>query len=163
MRVEAGSSSAVRVRNRRRARARRLLFERIAVLVAITAVVGVLLGLVFAGSPDRIAAGVRIAGVNVGGLTVGEATAKLEARSRALAGKPVAFTAAGRTWRLRPASLGVEVDWNASVKLALRQGNGFAPFRGLRRIGVRMFGADVSPPTQVWERALDYELLRMSR
>jgi vancomycin resistance protein YoaR len=163
LRVEAGSSSAVRVRSRRRARARRLLVERIAVLVAITAVVGVLLGLVFAGSPDRIAAGVRIAGVNVGGLTVGEATAKLEARARALAGKPVVFTAAGRTWRLRPASLGVEVDWGAAVKLALHQGDGFAPFRGLRRIGVRMFGADVSPPTQVWERALDYELSRMSR
>jgi vancomycin resistance protein YoaR len=28
---------------------------------------------------------------------------------------------------------------------------------------VRVFGADVSPPTRVWERALNYELTRMSR
>ena len=163
LRVEAGSSSAVRVRSRRRARARRLLAQRLAALLAGLSAVGILLGLAFAGSPDRIAAGVSIAGVNVGGLTVGEATAKLERRARALARTPVAFTAGGRTWRIRPTNLGVRVDWNAAVKLALRQGNGFAPFRGLRRIGVRMFGADVSPPTQVWERALDYELLRMSR
>jgi vancomycin resistance protein YoaR len=140
-----------------------VLAERIAVLAAIMAAVGVFLGLAFAGSPDRIAAGVRIAGVNVGGLTAGEATAKLEARARALARKPVIFTAAGHTWRIRPGNLGVEVDWNAAAGIALHQGDGFAPFRGLRRIGVRMFGADVSPPTQVWEQALDYELGRMSR
>jgi len=140
-----------------------LLLERIAALAALAAVAGVLLGLAFAGSPERIAAGVRVAGVNVGGLTAGQAAAKLEARARSLSGRPVVFTAGGRTWRLRPANLGVEVDWDAAVKLALRHGNGFAPFRGLRRIGVRVFGADVSPPTRVWERALDYELLRMSR
>jgi len=40
---------------------------------------------------------------------------------------------------------------------------GFAPLRGFRRLGVRVFGADVSPPTRVWSRALDYELTRMSR
>ncbi len=163
LRVEAGSSGAVRIRNRRRGRSRRLLIERTAVLAALAAVAGVLLGLAFAGSPDTIAAGVRVAGVDVGGLTADQATAKLEARARALRGRRVVFTAGGRTWRLRPASLGVEVDWDAAVKLALRHGNGFAPFRGLRRIGVRMFGADVSPPTRVWQRALDYELLRMSR
>ncbi len=140
-----------------------MLLERIAALAALAAVAGVLLGLAFAGSPERIAAGVRVAGVNVGGLTDGQAAAKLEARARSLSGRPVVFTAGGRTWRLRPANLGVEVDWDAAVKLALRHGNGFAPFRGLRRIGVRVFGADVSPPTRVWERALDYELLRMSR
>ncbi len=140
-----------------------MLLERIAALAALAAVAGVLLGLAFAGSPERIAAGVRVAGVNVGGLTAGQAAAKLEARARSLSGRPVVFTAGGRTWRLRPANLGVEVDWDAAVKLALRHGNGFAPFRGLRRIGVRVFGADVSPPTRVWERALDYELLRMSR
>ena len=161
--MEAGSSRAVRVRRRRRTRSRRLRAERIAVVAAIAAAVGIFFGLAFAGSPDRIAAGVRIAGVNVGGLTVGEAAAKLEARARAAARKPVVFTAGGRTWRLRPGNLGVEVDWNAAVTIALHHGDGFAPFRGFRRIGVRMFGADVSPPTQVWKRALDYELRRMSR
>jgi Putative peptidoglycan binding domain len=162
LRAEAGSSSAVRVR-KRRARSRRLLAERAAVLAAVTAAVGILMGLAFAGSPDRIAAGVRVAGVNVGGLTLDQAAVKLERRARVLADVPVTFSAGSRTWRLRPASLGVKVDWHAAVRIALHQGDGFAPFRGFRRIGVRMFGADVSPPTQVWERALDYELLRISR
>ena len=126
-------------------------------------IAGVVLGLAFAGSPDRIAAGVRIAGVDVGGLTPGEATAKLEAKARAVASVPVTFTAEGHSWKLRATNLGVEADWPAAVKLAQRDGQGFAPFRGLRRIGVRVFGADVTPPTRVWKQALAVELARMSR
>ncbi|HSD78669.1 MAG TPA: VanW family protein [Solirubrobacteraceae bacterium] len=137
--------------------------QRLAVLAVVAVVGGVVLGLVFAGSPSRIAAGVRIDGVNVGGLTASEARAKLERRSAALAQVPVTFTAAGHEWRLRPASLGVETEWNAAVKLALDQGDGLAPIRGFRRLGVRVFGADVSPPTRVLEKALAYELVRMSR
>ncbi len=134
-----------------------------AALAIVGAAGGALVGFLFAGSPDRIAAGVRVAGINVGGLTAQEATAKLERQARAAAQVPVAFTAAGNTWRLRPVNFGVEVDWDAAVKLALRHGGGLGPFRGLRRIGVRVFGADVSPPTRVLERSLDYELGRMSR
>ena len=126
-------------------------------------VAGALLGFVFAGSPDRIAAGVTVAGVNVGGLTASEATRKLERQARATSQIPVVFTAAGHTWQLRPGNLGVEADWGAAVKLAMRHGGGLGPFRGLRRIGVRVFGADVSPPTRVYERSLNYELARMSR
>jgi vancomycin resistance protein YoaR len=137
--------------------------QRLLALAALAVTGGVLLGLAFAGSPDRIAAGVRIAGVNVGGLTAGDAIARLEARSHRVAGVPVVFTAGGHRWRLRPAHLGVAADWRAAVKLAQRHGNGFGPFRGLRRIDVRVFGADVSPPTRVWKRALKYELARMSR
>ncbi len=160
--MEAGSS-AVRVRDRRRARARRLRAQRLLALTALVVATGVGLGLAFAGSPDRIAAGVRVAGVDVGGLTSGQAVAKLEARARAVAPVPVVFDAGGHRWRLRPGNLGVEVDWAAAVKLAQQHGDGFGPFRGLRRIGVRVFGADVSPPTRVWVRALNYELTRMSR
>jgi vancomycin resistance protein YoaR len=101
--------------------------------------------------------------VNVGGLTASQATAKLERQAGAVAQVPVVFTAAGHTWRLRPANLGVEADWNAAAKLALQQGDGLGPLRGLRRIGVRFFGADVSPPTRVLERSLDYEVARMAR
>ena len=133
-------------------------------MLAVVAVAGgAVLGFVFAGSPGRIAAGVTIDGVNVGGLTASEARAKLEARAAALAQVPVIFTAAGHEWRLRPASLGVGTDWNAAVKLALDQGDGLAPIRGFRRIGVRVFGAEVSPPTRVLEKALAYEIARMSR
>lgn len=159
--MEAGSS-AVRVRKRRRARSRRLLIQRLLALTAVIVVAGVALGLAFAGSPGRIADGATVAGVDVGGLTAGEATAKLEARARAVASVPVVFTAGGHRWRLRPGNLGVEADWAAAVKLAEQHGDGFAPLRGFRRLGMRVFGTDVSPPTRVWSRALDYELTRMS-
>jgi vancomycin resistance protein YoaR len=162
LRVEAGSS-AVRVRKRRRARSRRLLIQRLLALTTVVVFAGVVLGLAFAGSPGRIADGVTVAGVDVGGLTAGEATAKLTARAQAVSNVPVIFAAGGHRWRLRPGNLGVEADWAAAVKLAEQHGDGFAPLRGFRRLGVRVFGADVSPPTRVWSRALNYELTRMNR
>ncbi len=137
--------------------------QRLVVLAIVAAVGGVVLGFIFAGSPDRIAAGVRIDGVNVGGLTAGEARAKLERRANVLAEVPVIFTAGGRKWRLRPVSLGVQADWGAAVKLAVDQGSGVGPIRGFRRIGVRVFGADVSPPTRVLERALVFEVGKMAK
>jgi vancomycin resistance protein YoaR len=137
--------------------------QRLAVLGVVAVVGGAVLGFVFAGSPSRIAAGVSIDGVNVGGLTAADARAKLEARSAELAQVPITFTAGGHEWRLRPVSLGVETDWNAAVKLALDQGDGLAPIRGFRRLGVRVFGAEVSPPTRVLEKALAYEVGRIGK
>jgi vancomycin resistance protein YoaR len=139
-----------------------LLVQRLLALIAVVAIGGVVLGLAFSGSPARIAGGVQVAGVSVGGLTSDEATARLEARAREVANIPVTFTAEGHTWRLRPSNLGVEADWAAAVKLAQQQGEGVPPLRGLRRVGIRFFGADVSPPTRVWQRALRFELARMS-
>jgi vancomycin resistance protein YoaR len=162
LRVEAGTG-AVRVRDRRRSRSRKLLLQRLAVLGVVAVVGGAVLGFVFAGSPSRIASGVSIDGVDVGGLTAAEARAKLEAQSAQLAQVPVTFTAGGHEWRLKPVSLGVETDWNAAVKLALDQGDGLAPIRGFRRLGVRVFGADVSPPTRVLENALAFEVGRMGK
>ena len=162
LRVEAGTS-AVRVRRRRRGRLRRRLVQRLLALAGIVTILGVLLGFAFAGSSDKIAGGVRVDGVDVGGLTRGEATAKLEAKARSVSHVPVVFTARGLSWRIRPVSLGVEADWAAAVKLAEEHGDGFGPFRGFRRIGVRVFGADVSPPTRVWSRALNLELARIGR
>ena len=121
-----------------------------------------LVGLAFAGSPDRIAEGVRIAGVDVGGLTKGEAIARLEARSRAVANVPVVFTANGRRWRASPNDLGVQAQWKAAVERAQSEGEGFAPWRGLRRVSIRLMGSDVTPPAHVWKRALDYKVARMS-
>ena len=140
-----------------------MLAQRLVVLAIVAAVGGAVLGFIFAGSPSRIAAGVKIEGIDVGGLTAGEARTKLERRADALAQVPVTFTAAGHEWQLRPVSLGVQADWNAAVKLALDQGDGVGPIRGFRRIGVRVFGADVSPPTRVLERALVFEVGRMAK
>ena len=137
--------------------------QRLAVLGVVAVVGGAVLGFIFAGSPSRIASGVSIDGIDVGGLTAAEARAKLEAQSAELAQVPVTFTAGGHEWRLKPVSLGVETDWNAAVKLALDQGDGLAPIRGFRRLGVRVFGADVSPPTRVLENALAFEVGRMGK
>jgi vancomycin resistance protein YoaR len=127
------------------------------------AAAGGLFGLAFAGSPAKIAAGVRIAGVDVGGMSASEARLTLEARSRSLERVPVTFTAGGKRWRLKPRQLGISVDWKHAVAAAARQGGGVAPLRGFRRFEVRVFGADVAPPVRVYRAALDYELGLIAR
>ncbi len=124
-------------------------------------VVLVLLGFVFAGSSDRLAAGTRIAGVDVGGLSPHDARTLLERRAERLAEVPVTFTAAGRTWKLTPKRLGVVVDWAAAVRAAEDQGDGFAPVRGYKRIELRLFAGDVKPSVRVYDAALAYELGRV--
>jgi vancomycin resistance protein YoaR len=120
------------------------------------AVVGVALGLAFAGSPAKLAGGVQIAGVDVGGLTAAEARASLERRFAALQGEPVTFVAGTRRFDLTPAQLGIDVDWAAAVETARREGEGFGPVRGFRRLHTRIFGADIVPATQVSSAALAY-------
>jgi vancomycin resistance protein YoaR len=125
--------------------------------------VGALLGFAFAGSTAKLPAGARVAGVSVSGLDADEARGRLERRADRLRHVPVEFRAAGRTWKIRPSELGVEVDWGAGVEAARRQGEGFGPFRGLRRIGVRVFGTDIHPPTEVYEPALDFTVGELAR
>src|SRR4029077_14409607 len=89
-------------RDRRRRRARVRLLWQWSLLVGGRVLVGaVVLGLAFAGSPERLPAGSQIAGVDVSGLTAGQARSLLEQRSRSLANVPVLFTAAGKRWRVK--------------------------------------------------------------
>jgi vancomycin resistance protein YoaR len=132
-------------------------------LVAGALAVALALGLLFAGSPAKLAEGVRIAGVDVGGMTSGEARRLLERRAVQLSKVPVVFTDGTQTFRIRPEQLGVEVDWGAAVASAGREGQGFGPFRGLKRLKVRLFPADLAPPTSVYEGALDYKLTLLAR
>jgi vancomycin resistance protein YoaR len=132
---------------------RRLLF--LALSVVATAVV---LGLVFAGSPTTLAGGVTIDGVDVGGMDANDARRLLETRSAAMARRPVVFVAGGKRFAIRPAELGVEPEWKAAVDAAQRQGDGFGPLRGFKRLDVQVFGADVTPPTRVLNGALGYKL-----
>jgi vancomycin resistance protein YoaR len=120
------------------------------------------LGLAFAGSPSRLASGVQIAGVDVGGKTPRQARSILEGRANALASVPVTFRVGSRTWELQPRHLGIRVDWGAAVDAVRSQGNGFAPLRGFRRLDLRFFGADVAPPTQVYDAALEAKLNQIS-
>jgi vancomycin resistance protein YoaR len=144
-------------------RARRSpVVRNLVVLVLAVAGVCVALGLVFAGSPTRLASGVRIDGVDVGGMEVQDAKRLLERRSAALAHRPVVFVAGGRRFAVAPATLGVVPDWDAAVEDARRQGDGFGPLRGFRRLDVQVFGADVTPPVSVLRGALGYELARIA-
>jgi vancomycin resistance protein YoaR len=156
------SSGLVRARGKTRAQRRRLV-QRASILAALLALAGIALGLAFAGSPTRLAAGVRIAGIDVGGMRPGEARALLEHRAQALEQVPVTFRAAGQSWHLTPHELGVRVDWHGAIEAARREGRGFGPFRGFRRLDMRVFGADVEPSMQAYEPALQYELGRIAQ
>ncbi len=150
-------------RSRRRRPRTRLVWQWSLLAATLFVGVGALLGFAFAGSTAKLPAGARIAGVPVSGLDADEARARLERRADRLRHVPVEFRTAGRTWKIRPSALGVEVDWGAGVEAARRQGDGFAPLRGFRRLGVRVFGADIHPPTEVYEPALEYFVSKLAR
>jgi vancomycin resistance protein YoaR len=141
----------------RRARSR-LLWQALAAAVAVALALAALFGAVFAGSPSKIPAGVTIAGVSVGGMTPSAAQKLLERRAAALENVPVTFFSGSKRWKITPQRLGVEADWAAAVDAARRQGEGLGPLRGFQRVRVRVFGADISPPAQVYEPALEYQL-----
>jgi len=132
-------------------------------VVGLLLVGSLLLGLAFAGSPERLPAGSQIAGVDVSGLTPGQAQALLEKKSRDLANDPVVFTAEGKSWRVRPSAVVVDVDWDAAVQAAQRQGEGFGPVRGLKRLGVRVFGGEVAPTSRVYQYAVTAYISRFAR
>jgi vancomycin resistance protein YoaR len=136
--------------------------QRTSVIVGIAVLVVIVVGLVFAGSPSRLATGVSIAGVDVGGKTPKQARQILQARADALAADPVTFRVGSRSWKFEPRRLGISVDWGAAVDAVRRQGQGFGPLRGFRRLDLRFFGADVAPPTQVYDAALQQKLDEIS-
>ena len=113
-----------------------------------------LIGLAFAGSPDRIATGVEIAGIDVGGLTSAQARQKLEKASAKLTWVPVKFIARDKRFEVAPAQLGILVDWDAAVAIARRDGNGVGPLRGFKRLEMRLFGNQIKPSTKLSPPAL---------
>jgi vancomycin resistance protein YoaR len=157
----AASSSAVRTR--RRASAWGRFWPRFFLLAAIAALITVGLGLVFAGSPDKLANGTRIAGIDVGGLTPKHARQLLEHRSERVSRVPVVFTAGGKRFSLTPRQLGVEVDWATAVANARKQGDGFGFVRGYRRLELEFFPQDLVPPIRAYDAALTYELELLAR
>ncbi len=118
----------------------------------------VLVGFAFAGSEARLAAGVHVAGVDVGGLTTREARRLLQARAEQVERVPIVFTVGEQQFPIKASSLGVEADWQAALRTAASEGEGFGPVRGFKRLQTRFFGAEISPPVQAYTTALDYKL-----
>jgi vancomycin resistance protein YoaR len=155
--------AAIRTMPARRRKSARLRVLRYGLFAAAAlAVVLVGIGFAFSGSSSSLPAGARVAGVNVGGLSPSEAQKVLEQRALELRRVPVSFAAKGRRFAIRPGTLALEVDWAAAVEAARREGEGFGPVQGFRRIGVRVFGTEVSPAVDVYEPALERELGRIA-
>jgi vancomycin resistance protein YoaR len=133
------------------------------VSLALLAILVALIGLAFAGSSARIAEGVAIAGVDVGGLTQNEARDRLERRFAAVARVPIVFAAGEQRFPIKATTLSVEADWASALDTAAREGQGFGPVRGFRRLQARFFGAEISPPVQAYARALDYKVDGIAR
>ena len=124
--------------------------------------VGLLLGLAFAGSREQLAEVPRIAGVGVGGLTQRQAVAELEQRFSVVADDPIEFSAGAETFTFAANQLGVDPDWRGAVRAADRAGDGFGPIRGFRRLHTRFFGAEGHPRLAVSNAALEFALDRMA-
>ncbi len=154
------SSSAQRKRRKRR-RTRRSLFFLVPALIALSLIAVV--GIGFAGSSDRVPAGVEIAGVNVGGLTSAQARRKLEQTATKLSWVPVEFRAAGKRFNIAPAQLGVQIDWSAAIDIARHDGDALGPLRGFKRLEMRFFGANLVPPVRHSPQALNLLLSRIAR
>ena len=120
--------------------------------------VAVLLGLAFAGSPQELAKGTEVAGVDVGGLTQQDAVELLSGRFAEVVAVPVALVADEERFSFAANQLGVEPDWRGAVAAAAREGDGFGPIRGFRRIQTRFFGAEIYPRIAVSDSALEFAL-----
>jgi vancomycin resistance protein YoaR len=167
MRAEAGIDP---IRRGRSAPARRDWLRlvrrgaKVAGLTILAILVGLLaVGVVFAGSADRVAGGVTIAGMDVGGLRAQEAEERLAARALRVAAVPVAFRAGGRNWPIAPQQIALRVDWAKAVQAGLDEGDGPIPLRGLKRVQLRLFGTNVEPTAAYEQETLDKRLAAIAR
>jgi vancomycin resistance protein YoaR len=134
----------------------------LAALVALVALLGVLIGLAFAGSSRVLAEGTHVAGIDVGGMTTEQAVDRLDSSFAEVRRDPVTFGAGDDTFAFAANQLGVDPDWRGAVAAAARAGDGFGPIRGFRRLHTRFFGAEILPRVAVSDAALEFALDRMA-
>ncbi len=166
MQAESWTNEArlAQLRVRRQQAARRRTVRRAGLAaVGAAAVTLVAVAFVYAGSPNTLPAGVTIAGVDVAGLSSTEAVQRLEKREASLRGVPLTVEVDERTYEVRPADLGLDIDWRAAVAEAQRKTDGVRPLRGLRRLGTWVFGAEVTPGATVSPTALARVLAPMTK
>ncbi|HET8606245.1 MAG TPA: VanW family protein [Gaiellaceae bacterium] len=147
---------------RRRSRASAPRWSRPAAVLAALLGAAAVLGIVFAGSSQRLAGGTRIDGIDVGGLTSKQAVRLLESRFGEVQRIPVAFSAGGRTFHLRADLLGVRPDFSAAVAAARESADGFGPVRGYKRLGLRFFSEERQPKIRFWDQALGLKVAQLA-
>ena len=139
----AASSTAVRTRRRVSAGAR--IWVRLAVLRSSRALIVVALGLVFAGSPAKLAQGTRIAGLDVGGPDTGRGRRGCSSGGRRASRDRPGHLHGGRQERSgsRRAGSASQADWaTRPSRTPHRTGAGFGLVRGYRRLGLEFFPQD---------------------
>src|SRR5207237_9121489 len=99
---------------------------------------GIRLGLAVAGSPTRLADGVRVADVDVGGMTPGQAADLLQRRWSAVENVPVEFRVGHQSWQLSARLLGIRPNWRGAVDAVRRPGEGRGPLRAFRPLHPRL-------------------------
>ncbi len=146
----------------RRRRSRRIAVRRAVLAVGVVVLLALASFTLFAGSPTRLPEGTTVGGLDVGGMELASARDTLEAKSGALAHKPIEFVVGGHTFALTPSQLGIRPDWAGAVRAAADAGDGFAPVRGLKRVQARIFGSDVRPRVDVYPSAVRYTVARIA-
>src|SRR2546425_3971298 len=161
LRAEAGVSRYSSLRRNRQARAR--VAKRVGFSLAFVLAVFLGVGFAFAGSGGRIADGVKVNGVDVGGLSSSEAEHRLSQVAVQFARRPLAVHVGKRTFRVTPSQLGVDPDWHAAVASASAKGGGFGPFRGYRRLYLRISPPDITPLPRASQASVDAWLAWVAR
>ena len=159
--VEAATDTLLNERRQRQARLRKARRVAVAALVGLLAT-AVAVGFAYAGSAGSIPGGVRVAGVAIGGMPADDAVRALQQQSRRLADRPLTFVAGGQRFEFTARQLGVTVDWRAAVATARRDGDGFGPVRGFRRLLLRLSGQDVPPPISAYDATVASALRAMA-
>ncbi|MBM3678645.1 MAG: hypothetical protein FJW96_12305, partial [Actinobacteria bacterium] len=88
--------------------------RRAAAVLILLLVVALSVGFGFAGSNDRLAAGMTVGEMDVAGREAKAVVSDLEAREERLRREPVVFVAGERKLRLSASQLGVDADWHAA-------------------------------------------------
>ena len=159
--VTAGVSTARR--SERRHRATRSAVRRVGLLGGHLACGVAVVGLAFADRRRRLAEGTTVAGHDIGGLTADEAARRSRPRPRGSSAHRSPSPPPGARGRLPRASSAFGSTGSTAVRVAAQEGDGFRPVRGLRRLQVRFFGAEVAPSASSFASVLDYEVASIAR
>src|SRR5262249_36532035 len=105
----------------------------------------------------------KIDGVDVGGLRPAAAERVLSQRAAQLAERSIPVHIGSKTFSISAAQLGVNPDWHAAAEEAVSRGNGFGPFRGFRRLFLRIDGSEAAPVRGASQPSVDAWLAWVAR